>query len=98
MFDKQRIQHRVCDMKAIFKYPLKHVPEQTIEVHQISKVLTVQIQRGDYFLWAEVDTVAKQGITIEMFGTGWEMEPTVREYISTVQDGPGVWHFYRKLS
>lgn len=86
-------------MKTIYKYP---VSGQTIRVARMpfeAKVLTCQLQGGNLSLWAEVDddVPANTDTYVLVVGTGMGF-PCVDmddyRYLSTVQDGPLVWHIY----
>jgi len=79
-------------MKTIYKYSV-HALDMPIG----AKILSVQMQDGRIVLWAEVDPdVATEPCVFEVFGTGQQMTDTNRQYIGTVQDGPMVWHIYRR--
>lgn len=80
-------------MKRIWKYPLK---EETDIKGKIGRVLDVQLQGDQICAWIEMDDNApEQSITIVAIGTGWDLPSYLCEnYISTVQVGNYVWHFY----
>lgn len=87
-------------MKTIFKYKIDN-NFLKIEIFKNAKILTVQEQRGEIFIWAEVNTL----LDIEtrefiLIGTGHEI-PDYSEinYIGTVQlhNGDLVIHVYEKL-
>jgi len=82
----------------IHKYKLHTGGEQIIKIPQGAKILCVQKQGDDYSLWAEIDTNANLvPRTIVAYCTGEEIcnSPFVEaKYISTVQDGWFVVHFY----
>lgn len=91
-------------MKTIYKYPLSKVGLFTQIRAPITKVLTVQIQDGVPCLWAEVDTnISNKVIELYYFGTGWDLKDLCFNididltYLSTVQDGPLVWHYYYRI-
>jgi hypothetical protein len=87
-------------MRTVYKYPLKLVETQTIEMPRQCAMLTVQIQAGEICLWAEVVLDGKvEARTIRLVGTGNPMpEGTVYlAYIGTVQMLPYVWHIYEEL-
>jgi hypothetical protein len=85
-------------MQTIHKYPIDLVGEQTIEMPQDNTPLHVDTQRGVLCLWAMVNTESptiKQ--KIYLLGTGHEVPSDVHlTHISTIQDGPYVWHFFKK--
>lgn len=62
-----------------------------------AKILTAQVQNGTIVLWSEVDLDREtEPRPIEIVGTG-TVVPKKSVYISTVQDGPFVWHLYELL-
>ena len=85
-------------MKTIYKYPLEVRECQQITMPQGAKILTLQIQNDELFLWAEVDTHEPRELReFVMHGTG--QGPTTFDdlvYIATIQSGPYVWHFYEE--
>lgn len=86
---------------TIWKYKLSVAALQTIPLSVGAKILSVQAQGGDLYLWAEVDPYAlnQESRTIEVFGTGHPMDDAKRQHISTTQmdDGALVWHIYERL-
>ena len=73
-------------METIYKYPLELKDDQTIEVPQGSKVLTVQVQDGKPCLWVLIsDSEFKSIRYIEMFGTGHSIDRGERKYVGTFQ-------------
>jgi hypothetical protein len=79
--------------KHIFKYPAN----LETRLPKGAKILTIQIQNGTIFLWAEVELDKEtEPRPIQIVGTGM-IVPDKRVYISTVQDGPFVWHLYELL-
>lgn len=85
-------------MKTIWKFPLDLLDRQTVEMPLPAEPLTVQLQgNGPQMaacLWAEVDPEGeKVRIEIAMIGTGHPLPDGLR-YISTIQFGALVWHFY----
>ncbi|HZZ77118.1 MAG TPA: hypothetical protein VFE62_01285 [Gemmataceae bacterium] len=86
-------------MRTIFKYPLLILDEQEVEMPMDAALLTVQIQGGQPFLWARVDTensLEKRKVLIR--GTGHPAEGAGR-YISTFQmkGGELVFHAFEPL-
>lgn len=83
-------------MQTIWKYPLKLVDRQTIEMPQGARILTAQYQEKVLCVWAEVDTIKhreKREILIQ--GTGPPLNSVfANRYIGTVQDDLFVWHVY----
>lgn len=83
---------------TIHKYKLQIVDTQRIAMHANARILTVQAQDGDLYLWAEVDTskhVEGRGIVIR--GTGRPFTAWAVSYLGTVQLGGFVWHVYEDL-
>ena len=79
-------------MKRIFKYPL----QRTTKIHKGFKVLSVQSQRNEACLWAEVDTEAELILLdFVVVPTGGAV-PVDLKYIGTalVSEDHLVWHFY----
>lgn len=85
-------------MKTIWKYPLEITDRQMLIVPEGGRFLTVQLQKGELTLWAEVDTEAcKRVRQIAIIGTGNSAEPApaaVHRYIGTAQMLPFVWHVF----
>lgn len=85
-------------MKTIWKFPLKMTDRQIVEMPLPAKLLCVQLQGRNpneaACLWAEVDPEGeKVRIEIAMIGTGHPLPDGMR-YISTMQYGALVFHFY----
>jgi len=84
-------------MKKIYKYPLKLQSVQSLSIPLVA-VLSIQQQHGVWVLWAEVDTDKwSKTITVTTVGTGQVIPENVGQYISTIQEGSYVWHFYVKV-
>lgn len=90
-------------MKSIWKYGLMPDSVQQVRMPHGAKILSVQTQKEEVCLWAEVDTDTelKETRFIECFGTGQPMVEGMgveRVYIGTVQTMGGelVWHFYER--
>lgn len=87
-------------MKKIFKYPLlKQNHSQEIEVPQQTRLLHVNVQKGEWVLWAVVDLETKPSKRkIRVFGTGQELPPDLgiglNPYINTFFEGDYVWHAF----
>lgn len=80
-------------MRSIYKYNLLENRDGII-CGPITKILTVDTQRGQPVLWAEVDTEKpNRKIQTLLIGTGWDLTPPKGEtcilddyhYIGTVQ-------------
>lgn len=85
-------------MKTIWKFPLTMTGRQIVEIPLPAEPLTVQLQghgpQTVACLWAEVDPEGeKVSIEIAMIGTGHPLPDGLR-YISTIQFGALVWHFF----
>lgn len=75
-------------MKSIWKYTLAVKDEQSILMPRGAKVLTVQAQRDDVCLWAEVEAEApKEPRVFRVFGTGQPLcsDDRSRTYVGTAQ-------------
>lgn len=84
-------------MKTIYKYPLRVVEEQIITVYEDATFLSVQEQRNEVFLWAEVDTDNSfEERKIFIYGTGHPQTKNDLTYLGTVQQSlfQLVWHVY----
>jgi hypothetical protein len=79
---------------VIYKYPLKLVDEQTVEMPNSATLLHVAEQNGQLCLWAMVDPRREVvGVPIVIVGTGNPMG-NVGKYLGTVQMGRFVWHVF----
>lgn len=87
-------------MRTIFKYPLRIVDVQKVELPAGAKILTAQDQNGTLTLWVEVETPRKTATrTIEVIGTGNPISVMDnRLYIGTVQMDGLVWHVYERTT
>lgn len=84
-------------MNSIWKYPLRVVDEQTLDVPEGAEVLTVQVQNGTPCLWARVDpTAPKTPRKIITHGTGHLVPETTGRYIATyqIEGGALVFHVF----
>lgn len=82
-------------MKTIWKFPLGMVAKQNVSIPLPAEVLTVQQQGESVCLWAEVDPKGERvQVQIAMLGTGHPVPDGKKRYISTVQLGSLVFHFY----
>ncbi len=84
----------------IYKYPLKVVDRQVVEIPRGSTVMCAHVQDGVICLWAEVPQPCDifperplEGLLITIVGTGHSV-PAFNKYIGTVQLGGFVWHIY----
>lgn len=88
-------------MKKIYKYALP-LDGKSIQVSDyIIEWLKVDMQNGQPYAWAVVDT-EREGMMTEIvaWGTGWILPNDVyydTEYLGTATDGAGyVWHYFAK--
>jgi hypothetical protein len=87
-------------MNRIYKFPLSHDAMQIVTLPDQAKVLHVGMQADRMQLWAEVDTdpnVPKVQRKILVIGTGWPLPNVNLRHISTVIDGPDVWHVFEEV-
>lgn len=60
-----------------------------------AKVLTAQMQAGVPTLWVLCEPLrTAENRFFDVLGTGWDGIGPNHKYISTVQDGPFVWHVF----
>lgn len=87
-------------MKTIYKYPIEITDSQVIKLPKEYRVLTVQIQNNNPFLWALVDTDNDlEDAEILIIGTGHGIQNIeTMEYISTIQvnNGKLIFHVFRR--
>lgn len=82
-------------MTVIYKYSVTVTRKQHVIMPLGAKILSAQVQHGAIQLWAQVTPgVQDKKRTINMFGTGHEIEGNPGEFIATVQTGPYVWHLF----
>lgn len=92
----RRLHEEEGTQVLIYKYGLSWGREQTIDAN-ITKPLTVSMQNGRPYLWAETapsPTCAK--LTVFCVATGEEV-PHNSQYIGTVFVDVYVWHFYYQV-
>jgi hypothetical protein len=88
-------------MRTIFKYRLKLVGSQTIEMPHDAEFLSVQLQNEKICVWALIDT--EKLIDLEYFviqGTGLPFpdKPKYLQFLGTIQPNTGlVWHVFRAV-
>ena len=72
--------------ETIWKFPLEITDEQTLAIPRAADLLTVQVQRGRAFLWANVrtDNPTEERIII-MRGTGHALTGVEGKYLGTIQ-------------
>ncbi len=90
-------------MQTIHKYPIPIADEFALEIPHRAKVLCVQVQRDEPFIWALVDdaTSLKSTYTFLLRGTGHNCEDihiNRESYIGTFQlhGGNIVFHLFSK--
>ena len=83
-------------MTTIWKYQLRVTDRQVVALPSGAKILSLQVQYGEPYLWAEVDpSQPLQGHVFLTFGTGHSLlEARLIEYIGTYQLSGFVWHVY----
>lgn len=84
-------------MKTIYKYQLKIINTQIVEMHRGAKILHVGSQEGSLCIWAEVDTsYPTRPFVFDIVGTGHTLTLSsgTCKYLGTVQMPPYVWHVY----
>jgi len=83
--------------KKIWKYTLENSRTQIVKMPLTSEIMDIQMQNGKPTMWAMVDPETEEiELKINMYGTGDDIHENVLkdEYLSTVQDGEFVWHFF----
>ena len=83
-------------MKTIHKFILTLASEQTVQMNEGAKPLTIDMQYGSPCLWAEVDTdKPMRPVTISVFGTGQGLPEDCGTYLGTVRPTDYlVFHYY----
>lgn len=87
-------------MNRIWKFELKVVDDQIIEMPINSEILTVQIQQEYVQLWAIVNPeLSVEQRHIRIYGTGFPVGNTKLKYISTFQQYNGrlVFHVFEVI-
>ena len=82
---------------TIWKFELTKEKTQLVKMPEKSEIMDIQMQNGKPVMWALVHPYTREiEVKINMYGTGWETHEntTKDEYLSTVQDGEFVWHFF----
>ena len=87
-------------MKKIWKFPLEITGEQNVTMPQNARIMSVQAQNRQLFLWVlcEVENV-KVKRKIYIYGTGYEVKNSLaKKFIDTVQAHKGqlVWHVFEE--
>lgn len=87
---------------VIHKQALKPYAEyQDFNPHgEVRRILDIQLQNGIHCLWYEFNPEAgpsfQTQIQVMCVGTGHEVPPQPFTYVSTIQEGRFVWHWYAK--
>ena len=83
-------------MSVIYKYPIKIVDEQTIDMPFGANIISLQMQNGAAVMWAIVNPKANlTSVKIRIFGTGEEIPSgSALRYIGTIHDRKFVWHVF----
>lgn len=88
-------------MKIIYKYPIEITDKQTLPMPVGANILTVQVQNGNPFIWAMVDTeVPTEEVAIRVHGTGHPINESLNlEYIGTFQSNGKcfVFHVFKEI-
>lgn len=86
-------------MKTIYKYPLYIMDEQTVLLPDNAQPLSVQIQNGELYMWALVDSQsASNPRRVRIFGTGNHVVLDGNwQFVATVQERMFVWHVFVEM-
>lgn len=85
-------------MKTIWKFPLRIDDEQYIDMPRGSKMLSVQLQGNEPYLWAEVDdSYPVEPHLVVMMGTGHPKSHKADRFVDIFQMAGGslVFHVYQ---
>lgn len=84
-------------MRTIWKFPLEWIRRQTVEMPASARILTVQVQRGNLYLWVDLftghESVNRRFVIV---GTGNEITEEGLTYLATVQIDDFVWHIFEQ--
>jgi len=81
----------------IWKFELQKERTQLLKMPKKSEIMDIQMQNGKPVMWALVDPETDEiEVKINMYDTNWDThQSSIKdEYLSTVQDGELVWHFF----
>jgi len=82
-------------METIYKYEIALTDSQALSLPADAQILSIQEQGNCLCAWARVDTCKpERDRTIICCGTGNKIEQDSMRFISTVQMGSFVWHFF----
>ena len=85
------------NQRVIYKYSLGQDFSKTFELPGSYRVLSFQIQNGEFVVWVEIDLKHTKlyEVNFSVVGTGQGFNLSDKEfYLGTVQDGEFVWHAY----
>lgn len=84
-------------MRVVFKYPLKNLSKNTLEIPKYAKYLRVAMQNGNPFLWAEIDTDMPKVLRVfQVCATGQPI-PDGFLHVGSFEDGMFIWHLYEEV-
>lgn len=87
-------------MRTIWKYELKILDDQIVEVPFCSEFLSLHTQNGKPCIWVYVDSeeTKKEKWHISMFGTGHEVSGHFAKFLGTIltHGDALVWHAFLK--
>lgn len=87
-------------MATIWKFPLKLISVQQVEMPMGARILSAHMQRGIPCIWAEISDpkAPKEAKEIHIIGTGHEFNNSGLVPIGTTMtdDHSLVWHIYEK--
>jgi len=80
---------------VIYKYPLVDQAGNESLIPE-GKVLRVAKQDGAFMVWVlqEADECRKQKLRV--VGTGRIIDPKLGEHVTSVEDGPYIWHIFKE--
>ena len=84
-------------MKTIYKYELKMVAHQFVDLPEDSKPLRAEFQNDKLCVWVLIPDTGRfnESYSFYIIGTGWEMDEDIQpDYISTVFKDGFVWHIF----
>lgn len=87
----------------IYKQVLEVTDEQTVDLQNTAEILSIQMQNGQLCVWykwyAHPDNINKRyPWTFRIIGTGHEFDDIGLSHLASVQDGPFVWHVFKKYN
>lgn len=82
-------------METIYKYELELTDTQALSLPADAEILTIQQQGPSIFAWVKLDNQKpERDRTIVVCGTGSPLKQPYMRYITTIQVGIMVWHFF----